>query len=202
MRPEVVATMRRYLAQIACVLRPGSVTGADLALRSFAGFLIEVAPQVTSTAQVTRRHVEDYKPWLATRPGPEQGPPDHRDPGAPAGHAADVLRPDRRVGLARGTGPGADVPRRPAPPGPPAAQGPRRRRGREAAPHRPSGQAALVRVTVEVLLRTGLRVSEFTALPADAVVQIGAAPWLHVPVGKLREDRYLPLHPQLVRADR
>ena len=56
----------------------------------------------------------------------------------------------------------------------------------------------LVRVTVEVLLRTGLRVSEFTALSADAVVQIGAAPWLHVPVGKLREDRYLPLHPQLV----
>ena len=29
-------------------------------------------------------------------------------------------------------------------------------------------------------------------------MQIGAAPWLHVPVGKLREDRYLPLHPQLV----
>ena len=56
----------------------------------------------------------------------------------------------------------------------------------------------LVRVTVEVLLRTGLRVSEFTALRADAVVQIGAAPWLHVPVGKLREDRYLPLHPHLV----
>jgi hypothetical protein len=56
----------------------------------------------------------------------------------------------------------------------------------------------LVRVTVEVLLRTGLRVSEYTGLRADAVVQIGAAPWLHVPVGKLREDRYLPLHPNLV----
>jgi integrase len=54
----------------------------------------------------------------------------------------------------------------------------------------------LVRVTVEVLLRTGLRVSEFTGLRSDAVVQIG--PWLHVPVGKLREDRYLPLYPQLV----
>jgi Phage integrase family len=61
-----------------------------------------------------------------------------------------------------------------------------------------SDKRLLARVTVEVLLRTGLRVSEFTALPADAVVQIGAAPWLHVPVGKLREDRYLPLHPQLV----
>jgi site-specific recombinase XerD len=56
----------------------------------------------------------------------------------------------------------------------------------------------LVRVTVEMLLRTGLRVSEYTGLPADAVVLIGAGPWLHVPVGKLREDRYLPLHPQLV----
>ena len=31
----------------------------------------------------------------------------------------------------------------------------------------------LVRVTIEVLLRTGLRVGEFTSLPADAVVQIG-----------------------------
>ena len=49
-----------------------------------------------------------------------------------------------------------------------------------------------------MLLRTGLRVSEYTSLHADAVVQIGAGPWLHVPVGKLREDRYLPSHPQLV----
>ena len=56
----------------------------------------------------------------------------------------------------------------------------------------------LVRVTVEMLLRTGLRVSEYTSLRAGAVVHIGAGPWLHVPVGKLREDRYLPLHPHLV----
>jgi site-specific recombinase XerD len=56
----------------------------------------------------------------------------------------------------------------------------------------------LARVVVEVLLRTGLRVGEFTALRADAVVLIGAAHWLHVPVGKLHDDRYLPLHPHLV----
>ncbi|WP_089020088.1 site-specific integrase [Micromonospora coriariae] len=48
---------------------------------------------------------------------------------------------------------------------------------------------ALTRVVVEVLLRTGLRVGEFTALQADAIVLIGAAHWLHVPVGKLHEDR-------------
>jgi integrase len=29
------------------------------------------------------------------------------------------------------------------------------------------------------------------------VVQIGSAYWLHVPIGKLRSDRYIPLHPQL-----
>jgi site-specific recombinase XerD len=56
----------------------------------------------------------------------------------------------------------------------------------------------LIRVTVEVLLRTGLRVGEYTNLPADAVVHIGVGPWLHVPVGKLHDDRYLPLHPHLV----
>jgi integrase len=57
----------------------------------------------------------------------------------------------------------------------------------------------LVRVVCEMLLRTGLRVGEFTALRADAVVLIGAGHWLHVPVGKLRDDRYLPLHPHLVQ---
>jgi site-specific recombinase XerD len=44
----------------------------------------------------------------------------------------------------------------------------------------------LVRVTVEMLLRTGLRVSEYTSLRADAVVHIGAGPWLHVPVARHR----------------
>ena len=37
--PDIVATMRRYLEQIRCVLRPGSVVNADIALRSFAGKL-------------------------------------------------------------------------------------------------------------------------------------------------------------------
>jgi hypothetical protein len=31
----------------------------------------------------------------------------------------------------------------------------------------------------------------------DAVVQIGSAYWLRVPLGKLHNDRYIPLHPQL-----
>src|SRR5690606_29991137 len=56
----------------------------------------------------------------------------------------------------------------------------------------------LIGLTVEVLLRTGLRVGEYCSLNAGAVVLIGDTYWLHVPVGKLHEDRYLPLHPHLV----
>jgi len=63
--PAITGPMRGYLEQIACVLRPGSVRNADQALRSFAGFLAQTAPEVTGLAQVTRRHIESYKPWLA-----------------------------------------------------------------------------------------------------------------------------------------
>jgi Phage integrase family len=54
-----------------------------------------------------------------------------------------------------------------------------------------------IRLTVEFLARTGLRKGEFLDLTVDSVVQIGSAYWLHVPLGKLRTDRYIPLHPQL-----
>jgi hypothetical protein len=53
------------------------------------------------------------------------------------------------------------------------------------------------RLAVEFLARTGLRRGEFLDLKVNSVVQIGAAYWLHVPLGKLRTDRYIPLHPQL-----
>lgn len=53
------------------------------------------------------------------------------------------------------------------------------------------------RLAVETLARTGLRKSELLALQVDAVVEIGAAYWLRVPVGKLHTDRFIPLHPQL-----
>jgi integrase len=55
-------------------------------------------------------------------------------------------------------------------------------------------------VRVEGVLREfacGMRKGEFLDLIVDSVVQIGAAYWLHVPLGKLRSDRYIPLHPQL-----
>ena len=61
--------MRRYLEQIACALRPGSVSGADLTLRSFAAFLARTSPQASSLTQVTLRHDKDFGSWLAAWPG-------------------------------------------------------------------------------------------------------------------------------------
>jgi hypothetical protein len=65
----MAATMRRYLEQVACSLRPGSVSNADQALRAFAGFLHQSAPDVVTVAAVVRGHIEAYKPWLAAQVG-------------------------------------------------------------------------------------------------------------------------------------
>jgi site-specific recombinase XerD len=183
--PQIAATMRRYLAQIGCVLRPRSVENADQALRCFAAFLIETAPEVTSTGQVMRRHIEDFKPWLAARPG--QNKP--RVTAATLAHRLGTLR----MFFVRLDEWGWDE----APPRVPMFPGDLPRQDHPLPKALDDASAAkllraacndkrlLVQVTVEVLLRTGLRVSEYTSLRADAV-------------GKLREDRYLPLHPHLV----
>jgi hypothetical protein len=55
------------------------------------------------------------------------------------------------------------------------------------------------RLVVELLARTGMRAGELADLDADAVARIGEAYWLRIPLGKLRNDRYVPLHPQLVK---
>jgi site-specific recombinase XerD len=196
--PVMAATMRRYLQQIACSLRPGSVTGVELGLRSFAGFLLETHPDVTTVAAVTRAHIEAYKPWLAARPG-------QRVPRLTVNtraHRLGTLRmfflrlaewgwDDRpgQVPILFGDLPGQDKPL------PKALDDPAAAKFLRAAQNQPR---LLVRVVCEVLIRTGLRVGELIALQHDAVVQIGAGHWLHVPVGKLHDDRYIPLHPQLV----
>ena len=196
--PDVVTPMRRYLDQLACILRPGSVTGADQALRSLAAFLAEQTPEVRFIADIRRHHVEDFRTWLAGRSGYRTA----RLTPATLAHRLGTLRMffvrisdwDWPEAPARVPIIPADLPRQDHPL-PKALDDPsaaKLLRAAQAAPR------MLVRVAVEVLLRTGLRVGEFTALQADAVVLIGAAHWLHVPVGKLHEDRYLPLHPHLV----
>jgi site-specific recombinase XerD len=196
--PTVAATMRRYVEQLTCLLRPGSVARADETLRSLAAFLVACAPDVTTVAEIGRRHIEDYIRWLAARPG-KRTP---RSTPATVAHRLGTLRmffiritewdwPDApaRIPILAGDLPRSDRPLPKALDDAAAAKLLRAAQGQK---------RMLIRVVVEVLLRTGLRVGEFVALQADAIVLIGAAHWLHVPVGKLRDDRYLPLHPHLV----
>jgi site-specific recombinase XerD len=196
--PDLAAPMRRYLQQLDCILRPGSVSGADLALRSFAAFLTEQAPDVRFMTEIRRHHIEDFRSWLAARPGRRTA----RLTPATLAHRLGTLRMffvrisdwDWPEAPARVPIIPADLPRQdhPLPKALDDAAAAKLLRAAQTQPR------MLVRVVVEVLLRTGLRVGEFTALPADAVVLIGATHWLHVPVGKLHEDRYLPLHPHLI----
>jgi site-specific recombinase XerD len=196
--PDITAPMRRYLQQLAAILRPGSVGNADQALRSLAAFLAEQAPDVRFVADIRRHHIEDYRTCLAARPGHHS----IRLTPATLAHRLGTLRMffvrisdwDWPEAPARVPIIPADLPRQDHPL-PKALDDPAAAKLLHAAQ---TDSRILTRVVVEVLLRTGLRVGEFTALRADAVVLIGAAHWLHVPVGKLHDDRYLPLHPHLV----
>jgi site-specific recombinase XerD len=193
--PQLVVTAWRYLDQIALSLRPATVDAADIALRGLAQHL--VAEGLDCVAAVERRHIESYKHWLATA-----GTRDGRPP------ARNTIR--QRLGLVRSffdriiEWDWADAPTRT----PmfaidvPVADDPLPRFLDDAQAARLLAAAAnaepLDCLVVELLARTGLRASELCDLEVDAVGRIGGAWWLRIPVGKLRNDRYIPLHPTLV----
>jgi len=193
--PQLVVTAWRYLDQIALSLRPATVDAADVALRGLAQHL--VVEGLDCFAAVDRRNIESYKHWLATA-GTRNGRPPARN----------TIR--QRLGLVRSffdrisEWDWADAPSRT----PmfaidvPVADDPLPRFLDDAQAARLLAAAVhaepLDRLVVELLARTGLRASELCDLDADAVCRIGGAWWLRVPVGKLRNDRYIPLHPALV----
>jgi site-specific recombinase XerD len=196
--PTLTATMRRYLDQIGCVLRPASVRATDVALRTFASFLTQTHPEVSAVAQLERAHLEHYKRWLSER-------------SAQRGTTTPTTRILRlgalRMFFVRTLEWGwPDAPSRPllfhgdVPPRdqplPKALDDTDAGQFLRAAQTQPR---LLSRVVAEVLLRTGLRVSELCALDRSAIRTGAEGHWLHVPVGKLHTDRYLPLHPTLVQ---
>jgi site-specific recombinase XerD len=193
--PQLTITVGRYLDQIALSLRPATIEAVDTALRGLVGHLADEG--VESFAAVERGHIESYKRWLATT-GTHAGRPPARN----------TIR--QRLGMVRSffdriiEWDWADAPGRT----PmfaidvPVADDPLPKFLDDAQAARLLGAAAraqpLDRLVVEILARTGLRASELCDLDADAVCRIGGAWWLRVPVGKLRNDRYIPLHPTLV----
>ena len=196
--PIMVATMRRYLDQLAVSLRPGSVETIDTTLRLFAQFAVDNYPDVRSVSNIGRIHIEGFKPWLAARPDKKgQSGLTPTTIGMRLGHLhtffARIIEWDyddqpRRNPVLHGDKP---IRNRPLPR---FLDDPSSGKLLTAARTLPD---AFDRLAVEMLARTGMRRGELLGLTIDAVVQIGSAFWLRTPVGKLHNDRYIPLHPNL-----
>jgi site-specific recombinase XerD len=195
--PHLAATMRRYLTQVAVFLAPRSVEVADAALRQLARWIL-ACTGIEAVTEIRRDDIEDYKVWLA------------RQPGTKGALSANTHRQRLRTLRAfferiiewdwpdappRNPVLGGDIPKKPEPL-------PKFLDDRDAARLMAAARACpdlRDRLVVELLARTGMRAGELADLDADAVVRIGEAYWLRIPLGKLRNDRYVPLHPQLVK---
>jgi site-specific recombinase XerD len=196
--PVLAATTLRYLDQLALSLRPASVERAETMLRHFAGYLTINHPEIEGLADVERHHIEAFKRYLPTRPGKNGRPPLSE---MTIRMTLGTLRtffervsewgyPDTptRVLIFNGDLPTPDDPLPKFLSDVDAAKLMRAAADADPTP----------RLVIEMLTRTGLRVGEFCALPANAVTQIKGRHWLRIPPGKLHNDRYIPLHPGLV----
>ncbi len=195
--PLMAETMRRYLRQAATFLAPASVASADGALRIFARWLV-ANTSVVAVAEVTRGAIEDFKVYLVSRPGLR---------GATLSENTQrqrlrtlrvfferIIEWDWADAPMRNPILNWDLPKRPEPL-------PRFLDDADATKLMAAARASRDprdRLIVELLARTGMRAGELTNLDADAMVRIGQGHWLRIPLGKLRNDRYVPLHPQLV----
>lgn len=194
---RLAATLQGYIAQARLSLRPSTMVGVEGVLREFACWLGANATEVSCVADLRRAHIEAYKVHLAGRPSARGGTLTKT---SLAEHIGGLRTCFERLAEWDGDDtPSAvlvfdgDLPLRDAP----------LPRFLDDGAFTKLLQATradpdpFVRLTVEFLARTGLRKGEFLDLTVGSVVQIGASYWLHVPLGKLRNDRYIPLHPQL-----
>jgi site-specific recombinase XerD len=190
-------TLQGYVEQMRVTLRPNSMPHIERALREFALWLRDQAPEVKAVCDVRRVHIERYKRHVAQKPNRRGGRLSKR---TIAGELSTL-----RVCLERlAEWDGEDAPTRALmfPGDVPKLDDPLPRFIDDGAAKKLIQAARatdepFARLAVEFLARTGLRRGEFLDLKIDSVVQIGCAYWLHVPLGKLRTDRYIPLHPQL-----
>jgi site-specific recombinase XerD len=195
--PRLRQTFQGYIEQMRLSLRPATMVRVEAVLREFASWLTAAAAEGAAVADLRRDHIERYKRHLAERPARRATTLSKIGLAEQLGTLRVCL--DR---LAEWDGEDAptrvlmfagDIPRRDQPL-PRFIDDAAAAKLLRAAREHPD---PFTRLAVEFLARTGLRRSEFLDLKVDSVVQIGSAYWLHVPLGKLRTDRYIPLHPQL-----
>jgi integrase len=195
--PEMVATMFAYLDQVSVSHRTTSVQAYSLALRHLAAYLTVSDPGCRRVADISRAHIEDYKLALAARTGRNGALSKttiRHNLGMVRTFFERIIDWDwqdapRRVPIFAGDIPKADEPLPKFLDDPTAAKfmatlatDPDRRR----------------RLLVELLARTGMRAGELGGLLDDAMYRVGDTWWLRIPLGKLHNDRNVPLHPLLV----
>ncbi len=196
--PAFAGSARRYIDQVTLSLRPNTVKHIEHDLRAFGTWLAQNYPQVASCSELERAHIEAYKTWMAKTVRPRIGKPLNRisiknalinlhcffDRITEWGYENAPQRPLIFIG---------DLPiiDKPLPRFLDDAAAAKLLRAARA------DSDPLGRLVTELLARTGVRRGELLDLTVDAVVQIGSAYWLRIPLGKLHNDRYIPLHPQL-----
>jgi len=197
--PLLAGTMRRYIAQQTVTLAPSTIMAMNNTLVRFGLWVIVHDPTVRGAGDIGRSHVEAFKLKCITDV--------HFATGQPL--ATNTVRQrlrlmkvffDRIIDWEFDDAPSrnpiihGDVPPRPEPL-------PKFLDDDQMAAfmhHAETEPDPLRKLCVLLLARTGMRVGELCNLAADPVVEIGDHHSLHVPVGKLRNDRYVPLHSTLV----
>ncbi len=201
--PGIAAPTRRYLQQMGLSLRPESAYQEKTRLFRFFSWLTENYSEIIRIDQIRRCHIEAFKEYI------RWVTPQHKSNRLPG----DVLCSSSRYHLlaalyyffnriAEWQWPEAPKHVLVFPGDFPIIDRPSPKfldeisaaRFLEAARNHPDLFTRLCGVT---LILTGMRQGEFLNLTADCVVQIGENYWLRVPLGKMHNDRYIPLHPEV-----
>jgi integrase len=201
--PGIAAPVHRYLQQMGLSLRPESAYQEKTRLFRFFSWLAQNYPEIVRIDQIRRCHIEAFKEYV------RWVPPQHKSNRVPG----DVLCSSSRYHLLAAlyyffnriaewqwpeapkhvlvfTGDFPILDR----PSPKFLDEISAARFLEAARNHPDLFTRLCGVT---LILTGMRQGEFLNLTTDCVVQIGENYWLRVPLGKMHNDRYIPLHPEV-----
>lgn len=196
--PEFRRTLTAYLDARATVLRPKTIDKLTSALAIFGEFVCDHDPSLESVAGLERRHIEAFLAWTATRGS--RGSHDHTKTVGPFvhAHAAIAVRgflddiwawgwadiPRRRLVF------DADIPRQPD------------TLPRALSPDIDTAVMDAVaglddvfaRVGITVLRHTGIRIGELLDLEIGHLVDYGPnGTWLRVPLGKLNNERSVPV---------
>lgn len=204
-QPRLAATAARYLAaRRAQDTRPSTLANLDLALRRFGTWLAAAHPEVASFAEVTRAHVQEYALALEGMATARTG-----QPLAPLTRRSwlSALAVFCRDTAAWGW---ADAPGRPL-----LGAGDLPRAPRRVPRYIPEGELARLMEAVRALpcpyRRAALLVARWSGARRDEIRRLAAAcldaypdgtPRLHLPVGKGRAERQVPLHPEAAAAIR